>query len=136
MTMKNTAGEFFDACESGKGWDVCRAWCHTDASFSGQADALADVTTLEDYCEWMKDLLVPMPDGHYELKAMAADLEQSVVLAFAVFHGTNTVEGPVPATGKTVAADYVYAMEFKDDKISGMTKIWNDGHSLRQLGWA
>ena len=67
---------------------------------------------------------------------MAADTERSVVLAFAVFHGTNTVDGPVPATGKTVAADYVYAMEFKDDKICSMTKIWNDGHSLRQLGWA
>ena len=64
MDMKNTANAFFDACETGKGWDVCKAWCHSDASFSGQADALADVKTLESYCEWMKGLLVPVPDGH------------------------------------------------------------------------
>ena len=44
--------------------------------------------------------------------------------------------GPVPATGKTIAADYVYAMEFDGDKISRMTKIWNDGHSMKELGWA
>ena len=136
MDIKDTASKFFDACETGKGWDGCKGWCQPDASFAGQADALADVTTLEAYCEWMKGLLVPVPDGHYELKAMATDMERNVVLAFAVFHGTNTVDGPVSATGKTVAADYVYAMEFDGDKISRMTKIWNDGHSLRQLGWA
>ena len=61
----------------------------------------------------------------------------SVVTAFAVFHGTQTGPGPVdPPTGKTVAADYVYAMEFDGDKIRHMTKIWNDAHSLQQLGWA
>jgi ketosteroid isomerase-like protein len=42
----------------------------------------------------------------------------------------------VPATGKKIAADYVYAMEFDGGKIRRMTKIWNDGHSLKQLGWA
>ena len=58
------------------------------------------------------------------------------LMAFAVFHGTHTVDGPVPATGKSVAADYVYGMEFEGDKIRHMTKIWNDMHSLKQLGWA
>ena len=42
----------------------------------------------------------------------------------------------MPPTGKTIAADYVYAMELNGDKIRHMTKIWNDGHSLKQLGWA
>jgi ketosteroid isomerase-like protein len=71
------------------------------------------------------------------LKAFAADEERNSVMAFAVFHGTQTGEGgPVDPTGKTVAADYVYVMEFADDKISHMTKIWNDVHSLKQLGWA
>jgi ketosteroid isomerase-like protein len=71
------------------------------------------------------------------LKAFAADEERNSVMAFAVFHGTQTGEGgPVDPTGKTVAADYVYVMEFADGKISHMTKIWNDVHSLKQLGWA
>jgi hypothetical protein len=39
-------------------------------------------------------------------------------------------------TGKRVEADYVYVMQFDGDRIRDMTKIWNDGESLRQLGWA
>jgi hypothetical protein len=27
-------------------------------------------------------------------------------------------------------------MQFDGDKIRHMTKIWNDGFSLKQLGWA
>lgn len=135
MSILDTATQFFDACETGKGWDGCKDWCHENAGFAGQADALADVDSLAGYCEWMKGLLIPVPDGHYELKAMAADEQRQVVLAFAVFHGINTGEGPVPPTGNSVAADYVYAMSFEQGKIAHMTKIWNDGHSLRQLGW-
>ncbi|MCZ6477666.1 MAG: nuclear transport factor 2 family protein [Gemmatimonadetes bacterium] len=137
MSMSETAMKFFDACETGKGWEVCREWCADGATFSCQAGALAEVTTLEGYTEWMKGLLTPVPDGRYELKAFAADEERRTVLAFAVFHGTQTGEGgPVPPTGKTVAAEYVYSMNFDGGKISHMTKIWNDGHSLQQLGWA
>jgi hypothetical protein len=56
---------------------------------------------------------------------------------FGVFRGTHTGEGgPVPATGKTAEADYVYVIDFDGDKIRHMTKIWNDGITLRQLGWA
>jgi hypothetical protein len=80
---------------------------------------------------------VPFPDGHYELESFSTDEGRSVVTAFAVFHGTQTGPGPVdPPTGKSVAADYVYAMEFDGDRIRHMTKIWNDLHSLKQLGWA
>jgi len=136
MTIMDTANTFFDACETGKGWDGCKNYCHPGAGFSCQADALADVTTVEAYCEWMKGLFVPVPNGRYELKAMSLDSNRNVVTAFAVFHGTNTVDGPVPATNKTIAGDYVYAMQFEGDKLSHLTKIWNDGHSLKQLGWA
>ena len=136
MSISDTAMAFFDACETGKGWDACAAYCHPGATFSGQAGALADITTVEAYTGWMAGLLGPVPDGHYEMKAWAVDEGRATVMGFAVFHGTNTVDGPVPATGKTVAADYVYAMQFDGDKIRHMTKIWNDGHSLQQLGWA
>lgn len=44
--------------------------------------------------------------------------------------------GPVPPTGKQVEADYVYVMDFEGDRIRHMTKIWHDGISPRQLGWA
>ena len=42
----------------------------------------------------------------------------------------------MPPTGKSAEADYVYVMDFDGDKIHHMTKIWNDGITLRQLGWA
>lgn len=37
--MLDTAESFFDACESGKGWDACRPYCHPEAAFSAQAGA-------------------------------------------------------------------------------------------------
>jgi len=132
----DTAAQFFDACETGEGWEGCKQFCHAEATFASQAEALADVETLEGYTDWMKGLLTPVPDGRYELRAFAVDDARSSVTAFAVFQGTHTGEGgPVPPTGKSVSADYVYVMEFKDGKISHMTKIWNDVVSLKQLGW-
>jgi predicted ester cyclase len=136
MTTKETALSFFDACETGKGWDVCKEWCQDGATFSAQADALAEISTLEGYVDWIAGLFGPVPDGKYELKSFAVDEERGNVSAFAVFSGTNTGEGPVPPTGNSLTADYVYVMNFDGDKIKHMTKIWNDGHSLKQLGWA
>ena len=131
------AKTFFDACETGKGWDGCSAYCHPGATFSAQSGVLSDIDTIEAYSEWMKNLLTPVPDGHYELKCMAEDEERDCVAAFAVFHGTQTGPGgPGEPTGRRIAADYVYAMEFDGDRIRHMTKIWNDTISLQQLGWA
>lgn len=137
MSISNTAKDFFDACEAGKGWDACRGWCNEGASFSCQADALAEVTTVEGYVEWMKGMLTPVPDMYPEIKSFATDDERNSVTVYAIVHGTQTGEGgPVPPTGDTISADYVYVMEFEGEKIRHMTKIWNDGYSLRQLGWA
>ena len=131
------AKSFFEACETGKGWDACRTYCHPDATFSSQTNALSDISTLEGYCEWMKDLFTPIPDGHYELKFFAADDADESVTAVAVFHGTQTGPGgPVAPTGNTIAADYVYHMVFDGERIRQMTKIWNDAASMQQLGWA
>ena len=134
--MKQTAERFFEACETGKGWDECQQYCHDGATFSAQADALAEVSTVEGYTDWMKGLLVPVPDGSYEVRSFAVDEGRQNVAAYGVFRGTHTGEGgPVPPTGKQIEADYVYVMKFDGDKIRHMTKIWNDGFSLKQLGW-
>ena len=132
----DTAAQFFDACETGGGWDACAQFCHPDASFSAQVGVLADVATLEGYTEWMKGMFTPSPDGNYELLSFAVDAERQNVAAFGVFRATHTGEGgPVPPTGRSVEADYVYVMQFDGDKIRHLTKIWNDGISLQQLGW-
>jgi predicted ester cyclase len=135
--MTETAHAFFDAVETGKGWEGCCTYCTPNASFSAQAEPLADVRTLEGYAEWMKGLLVFMPDGRYTLKAFAADTERNSVAAFAVFSGTHSGPGgPCPPTNKSTNTDYVYVMQFEGGKISHMTKIWNAGWAMRELGWA
>jgi len=137
MSMADSARQFVDACDGGRGWEECAQYCHDGATFSVQADALAEISTLEGYVGWARDLLTPIPDGSYELKSLSIDHERSIVTAFAVFSGTQTGPGPVdPPTGSSAASDYVYVMEFDGDRIRHMTKIWNDGHALRQLGWA
>ena len=45
-SMSDVAMKFFEACEAGKGWEACKAYCAPNASFSSQAEPLADVKTL------------------------------------------------------------------------------------------
>ena len=135
--MNETAAAFFDACESGQGWDGCAQYCTDDATFSAQSEAIGDLTDLRSYTEWMKGILTILEDGSYDLKSFATDEERGSVLAYAVFNGTHTGDGgPVPPTGKAASSDYVYFMQFEGDKIAHMTKIWHSGVALQQLGWA
>ena len=135
-SIRDTAQQFFDACETGKGWDACQPYCHADATFSSQTEALEGVDTVEGYTEWMKGLYTPLPDASYEVRSFAVDDARQNVAAYSVFRGTHTGEGgPVPPTGNKVEADYVYVMDFDGDQIRHLTKIWNDGISLKQLGW-
>ena len=48
-SLTENAMAFFDAVETGKGWEACSAYCDSEATFEAQADALADVHTLRDY---------------------------------------------------------------------------------------
>ena len=136
-TITSVAKAFFEACETGGGWEACEQFCTPDASFSAQSDALSGVTTLQAYTEWMKGLLTFIPDGGYEVKSFATDEERQNVTVYGVFTGTHTGEGgPCAPTGKSTTTDYVYTMHFTGDKISHMTKIWNDAWAVRELGWA
>ena len=84
----------------------------------------------------MKAMYAPMPDAAYEVLSFAVDEQRNNVSVSGVFRATHSDEGgPVPATNKRVEADYTYIMDFDGDRISAMRKIWNDGHSLAQLGW-
>jgi predicted ester cyclase len=135
-TITSIAEQFFAACETGKGWEGCRAYCTPDASFAAQSEPLANVHTLQAYTDWMKGLLTFMPDGRYEVKSFATDEARRNVSAYGVFSATHTGDGgPCPPTGKSTTTDYVYVMEFAGDKIKHMTKIWNAPWALKQLGW-
>lgn len=136
-SFTNIAEKFFDACETGKGWEICSAYCSANATFSAQASPLSDVKTLEQYTEWMKGIMTLFPDARFEVKSFATDEKRRNVAAYAVFHATHTGQGgPVPPTGRSMSTDYVYVMEFKDEKIVHMTKIWNAELAMKQVGWA
>lgn len=135
-SITEAAAAFFAACETGKGWAECSAYCQPDATFTAQSEPLADVKTLEHYTDWMQGLLTVLTDGSYELKAFGTDAERNSVTAYGVFTGTHLAGGPCPPTGKTTKTDYVYVMQFKGEKIAHMTKIWHSGLALKELGWA
>ena len=136
-SMTETARAFFDAVDTGQGWEACSAYCRPDATFAAQAEPLAEIHTLAEYADWMTGMMSITPDGRYEMKSFAVDPDGQTVVAYAVFQATHTGEGgPVPPTGKSTSSDYVYVMEFDGDKIRHMTKIWNAGWALRELGWA
>ena len=131
------AEAFFEACETGKGWEVCSAYCTPGATFSAQAEPLLNVKTLADYTDWMKGILTVLPDGRYQVKSFATDSVRNNVAAYGIFSATHTGQGgPVPPTGRSTNTDYVYVMEFEGGKISHMTKVWNAGLALKDLGWA
>ena len=135
-SITETAQAFFEACEAGKGWGVCRTWCTPNATFSAQAEPLAEIRSLEQYTDWMKGLMTVLTDATYEVKSFATDAARNNVSAYGVFSGTHLANGPCPPTGKRVVTDYVYVMQFNDNKIGHMTKIWHSGLALKQLGWA
>jgi len=73
----------------------------------------------------MRDLLTVLSNVNYEIKSFGTDATRHNVAAFGVFTGTHFVDGVASPTGKKVVADYVYVMQFTNDKISHLTKIWH-----------
>lgn len=137
MSIRSVAANFFKACETGEGWAGCKAYCLPGATFAAQAEPLADIKSLDAYCDWMRYMLTPIPDGRYEIKSFATDEERRSVCVYGVFSGTHCGPGgPMPPSGNKISTDYVYVMEFDGEKIRHMTKIWHAGWALKQLGWA
>lgn len=136
-TIAETAMAFFELCESGKGWKECRHYCHDDAVFNVQAESLEALKTVEAYSDSMPHLIEILPDAYYELISVATDEKRQTVIAFARFCGTHTgIDEPIEATGKAVMSDYAFVMRMEGAKVAEVTKVWNDSHAAKQLGWA
>jgi ketosteroid isomerase-like protein len=134
-SITEVATAFFAACDKGQGWDACRSYCTPDATFSAQAEPLQEIRTLQQYTDWMKDITLALTDARYEVKSFATDSVRNNVCAYGVFKGTHLAGGPCPPTGKSTSTDYVYVMQFEGGRIVHMTKIWNSGMTLKELGW-
>ena len=81
MSAFENAKKFFEACEAPKGWNGCKSYVADGASFSCQAGALADVKTVQAYCDWMKGLLTILEDGSYVIKSFGTDAARHNVIA-------------------------------------------------------
>ena len=139
MSAYENAKKFYEACESGSGWDGCKQYVADGAEFSAQSEPLVDITTVEGYCEWAKGLgMVTAPGATFDLHVSGFDDDTNTALFFATFNATHTGDGgPVPPTGKTTHTEYVYALTMNDDdKVSKMVKIWNAPWAMSELGWA
>lgn len=67
MSINDTAMAFFEACETGKGWEACNSFCHPEATFSSQTGVLEDIYALEGYCERGEEPFYP--DARRALRA-------------------------------------------------------------------
>ena len=138
MSAFENANKFFVACETPMGWEGCKEMVADGATFNGQSQPLADVTTVEGYCEWMFGFgTVTTPGARYELHTSAWDENTRTATFFATYHGKHTGEGgPVPPTNKETHSHYVYCLTMdQDDKVASMIKIWNASWAMRELGW-
>lgn len=138
MTAFENATRFFHACESLQGWEGCRALVADGARFEAQCEPLVEVKTVEDYTHWMAGLgKGPLAGCTYRVHAAGWDEAARTAVFFATLDATHTGEGgPVPPTGKSVSADYMYALRMDaDGRVEHMSKVWNAPWSLRALGW-
>ena len=139
MSAQDNANKFFAACEAPEGWAGCKDYVAEGATFEAQSEPLADVTTVEGYCEWMKAFgTITAPGATYDLHAASFDEASNQAMYFATYNATHTSEGgPVPPTGRDTHSHYVYVIQMNDDGlVKHMTKIWNAPWAMRELGWA
>jgi hypothetical protein len=108
------------------------------ATFVAQSEPIADINTVEAYCEWMAGFVtVTVPGATYDLHTTSYDEETNTAVFFATFHAKHTGEGgPVPATNKETHTHYVYFLTMNaDNKVEKMVKVWNAPWALNELGW-
>ena len=138
MSAFENARKFFEACEAPAGWDACREYVEDGAPLIAQSEPLADVGTVEAYCEWMKGFgTVTAPGATYDLHTASYDEDSRTAVFFATYNAVHSGEGgPVPPTNRETHSHYVYALTMSpNDKVDKMVKIWNAPWAMRELGW-
>ena len=139
MSKYEVAKNFFNACETPLGWEGCKAFVSPNSSFQAQSEPLAEMNTIEAYCDWMKAFgTVTAAGAHYTLHSSAWDEATNTALFFATYHATHVGDGgPVPPTQQSTNSHYVYVIEIGDDNlVTRLTKIWNAPWAMTELGWS
>ena len=139
MSAFENAKAFFEACETAKGWAGCKQYVAANARFEEQSEPIAEMDSVEDYCEWIAAFgTVTAPGASYELHTASFDEASRTALFFGTYNAKHTGEGgPVPATNQQTHSHYVYSITMDaDNKVERMVKIWNAPWAMRELGWA
>ena len=138
MTAFENATKFFAACEAPEGWAGCKQYVAEGAPFRAQSEPLADVHTVEAYCDWMAAIgTVTLAGARYDLHSSSYDEATRTAVFFATYHAQHTGEGgPVPPTHKETHTDYVYVLTMNgDNKVARIVKVWNAPWAMKELGW-
>ena len=98
MDNLQTARNFFEQCDYGKGWDACKAYCQQDATFETEAETLSAINTLDTYCDWMTDA-IDMFDDNVEIEIKG--LSNAKQIPFAV---DTPIRRPVKEPGPLLIA--------------------------------
>ena len=139
MSDFDNATAFFHACEGLEGWAGCSRYVADGATFEAQSEPIADITTVEGYCDWLAGVGGgPLAGCSYDLHASAWDETTRTALFYGTFKATHSQDGgPVPPTNRATNSHYVYALRLDQaGRIDHMTKIWNAPWAMSELGWA
>ena len=131
--------------DNGKGYEKCKPYCtddDDDARFDSQCETLKNIKTVEEYANWVCDIVKLFPGFVIDVHNCSFCEENKTVVYAATFHGKHTVGGGAdgsPAatpTQKEMHTDYTYVVKLNnDDKVESVKKVWNDTWALRQVGW-
>ena len=138
MSAFENAKKFFAACETAQGWAGCKQYVVEGAPFAAQSEPLADVKTVQAYCDWMGGFgTITAPGATYDLHVQCYDESTRTAVFYATYHATHSgAGGPVPPTNKTTHTEYVYFLTMNEEgKVASMKKVWNASWALRELGW-
>ena len=113
MSAFDNARKFFEACETPAGWEGCREYVADGAALTAQSEPLADIHTVEAYCEWLAGFgNVTVPGATYDLHTSSYDDAARTAVFFATYHAKHTGDGgPVPPTNKETNSHYVYSID-------------------------
>ena len=155
-SIESIAKIFFEACELGKGWEICKLYCSPNCEFEAQVNSIPNnIKTLEEYSEYNKGLfLTTFKNLTFELKSWICTKNQ--VVAYAVFKeisedSNNIIETDgnllnqeekkekikniIKLNTNPILYEYVYVIDGKDGKICSMTKIEERKWAMKELGW-
>jgi steroid delta-isomerase-like uncharacterized protein len=123
----------FIAAINRKEWDKLSEWVTSHVVRHGQTSGQAPVRSLDNLKEFLQREAETFPDAQETIHFLVAEGDK--VAACLTFRGTQQGPlGPFPASGKTLAADFLCIFRLEDGRIAEMWVEWDNLNALVQLG--